>query len=32
MTCQPRWMKVEASFNARGGITEIVTASYAANY
>ncbi len=32
MTCQPRWMKVEASFNARGGITEIVTAVHSANY
>jgi 7-cyano-7-deazaguanine reductase len=30
--CQPRWMKVEASFNARGGITEIVTAVHSANY
>ena len=25
---QPRWMKLEASFNARGGITEIVTAEH----
>ena len=27
---QPRWMKIEAAFNARGGITETVTAKYAA--
>ncbi len=28
--CRPRWMKVEAAFNARGGITETVTAQYTA--
>ncbi|QDU55958.1 preQ(1) synthase [Aeoliella mucimassa] len=28
--CQPRWMKIEAAFNARGGITETVTAQYTA--
>lgn len=27
---EPRWMKVEASFSARGGITETVTVKYAA--
>ena len=27
---QPRWMKVEAAFSARGGITETVTVQYAA--
>ena len=27
---QPRWMKIEAAFNARGGITETVTAQYTA--
>ena len=27
---RPRWMKVEAAFNARGGITETVTAQYTA--
>jgi 7-cyano-7-deazaguanine reductase len=26
----PRWMKVTAAFNARGGITETVTAQYTA--
>ena len=26
----PQWMKVEAAFNSRGGITETVTASYTA--
>lgn len=26
---KPRWMKVVAAFNARGGITETVTAQYA---
>lgn len=25
----PRWMKIEAAFSARGGITETVTAQYA---
>ena len=28
---KPRWMKVVAAFNARGGITETVTAQYASN-
>ncbi len=27
---QPQWMKVEAAFNARGGITETVTAQHTA--
>ena len=27
---EPRWMKIEAAFNARGGMTETVTAEYAA--
>jgi 7-cyano-7-deazaguanine reductase len=27
---EPRWMKVVAAFNARGGITETVTAKYTA--
>lgn len=27
---QPRWMKIVAAFNARGGMTENVTAKYAA--
>jgi 7-cyano-7-deazaguanine reductase len=27
---RPRWMKIEAAFNARGGITETVTAQYTA--
>jgi hypothetical protein len=27
---QPRWMKIEAAFNARGGMTERVTAKYTA--
>ena len=26
----PRWMKIEAAFNARGGMTERVTAKYTA--
>ena len=26
---RPRWMKIAAAFNARGGITETVTAEYA---
>jgi 7-cyano-7-deazaguanine reductase len=26
---KPRWMKLAAAFNARGGITEIVTTEYA---
>jgi len=26
----PQWMKIEAAFNARGGITETVTAQYTA--
>ncbi|MEM9353367.1 MAG: preQ(1) synthase [Planctomycetota bacterium] len=26
---KPRWIKVQGSFNARGGITEIVTAQHA---
>jgi 7-cyano-7-deazaguanine reductase len=26
----PRWMQIEAAFNARGGMTETVTAMYAA--
>jgi len=25
---EPRWMKIEAAFNARGGITETVTAKF----
>ena len=25
---RPRWMKIEAAFNARGGMTETVTAKY----
>ena len=25
---KPRWMKIEADFNARGGMTETVTAKY----
>ena len=29
---RPRWMKIEAAFNARGGMTETVTAKYAATY
>ena len=29
-SAHPRWMKVEAAFNARGGITETVTAQYTA--
>lgn len=29
-TVQPQWMKVTAAFNARGGITETVTATYTA--
>ncbi len=27
---RPRWMKIEAAFNARGGITETVSAQYTA--
>lgn len=27
-SAQPRWMKIEAAFNARGGITETVTAQH----
>ncbi len=27
---EPQWMKIEAAFNARGGITETVTAVYTA--
>lgn len=30
MVSKPRWMKIEAHFNARGGITETVTAQYTA--
>lgn len=26
---KPRWMKIEAAFNARGGLTETVTSKYA---
>jgi 7-cyano-7-deazaguanine reductase len=26
---KPRWMKIESAFNARGGMTETVTAQYA---
>jgi 7-cyano-7-deazaguanine reductase len=26
---KPRWMKIEAAFNARGGMSETVTAKYA---
>lgn len=29
---QPRWMRVEADFNARGGMTERVTAKYTAAF
>jgi 7-cyano-7-deazaguanine reductase len=29
-TVEPRWLKVVAAFSARGGITETVTAKYAA--
>lgn len=29
-TTRPRWMKIEAAFNARGGITETVTAQHTA--
>ena len=29
---RPRWMKIEAAFNARGGMTETVTAKYADTY
>jgi 7-cyano-7-deazaguanine reductase len=29
---EPRWMKIEAAFNARGGMTEIVTAKYTAAF
>jgi 7-cyano-7-deazaguanine reductase len=31
-TLRPRWMKIEAAFNARGGMTETVTAKYADTY
>lgn len=27
---KPRWMKIQAAFNARGGMTETVTAKFAA--
>ena len=30
-TTKPRWMKVTAAFNARGGMTETVTAKYASS-
>lgn len=30
ISSRPRWMKIEAAFNARGGITETVTATYTA--
>lgn len=30
ITTVPQWMKVEIAFNARGGITETVTAQYTA--
>ena len=30
LSSRPRWMKIEAAFNARGGITETVTAQYSA--
>jgi 7-cyano-7-deazaguanine reductase len=29
VTLQPRWMKVTAAFNSRGGMTETVTAQHA---
>ena len=29
---QPRWMKIEAAFNARGGMTETVTVKYARQF
>jgi 7-cyano-7-deazaguanine reductase len=29
---EPRWMKIEAAFNARGGMTETVTAKYTAPF
>jgi 7-cyano-7-deazaguanine reductase len=29
---EPRWMKIEAAFNTRGGMQETVTAKYAATY
>ncbi len=32
ITLRPRWMKIEATFNARGGMTETVTAKYADTY
>jgi 7-cyano-7-deazaguanine reductase len=28
---EPRWMKIVAAFNARGGMTEMVTAKYTAS-
>ncbi len=31
-TLRPRWMKIEAAFNARGGMTETGTAKYADTY
>ena len=30
-TVAPRWMKISAAFNARGGITETVTAEHYAS-
>ena len=30
ITTEPQWMRVEAAFHARGGITETVTAQYTA--
>ena len=29
-TLNPRWMKIDAAFNSRGGMTETVTVQYAA--
>ena len=29
---EPRWMRIDAAFSARGGMREAVTAKYAANY
>jgi 7-cyano-7-deazaguanine reductase len=29
---EPRWMKIEAAFNPRGGMTETVTVKYTAPY
>ena len=31
-TVAPRWMKIEAAFHARGGITETVTAKFTAAF